>query len=56
MATRIDRRQLGRGAAASKGVDVTLGKNTKQAFEIRQMATPTALQAAILKDWLRSVQ
>ena len=34
-------------------VHVTLGRNTKQTFTIRPVATPTPLQKAILEDWLR---
>jgi predicted metalloprotease with PDZ domain len=37
-------------------VDVTLGKNVKRTFHIQPMTSTTPLQAAILKDWLRSVQ
>jgi len=32
---------------------VTLARHTKQTFKIRPMASPTALQKAILEDWLR---
>ena len=34
-------------------VRVTLARNTKQTFTIRPVASPTALQQAILDDWLR---
>ena len=33
-----------------------LARNTKQTFTIRSVASPTALQADILKDWLRRVR
>lgn len=35
-------------------LQVTLGRNMKRTFQIRPMANPTVLQAAILKDWLRN--
>ena len=35
---------------------VTLAGNVKRTFAIRQVAVPTAQQAAILEDWLRHVQ
>ena len=34
-------------------VGVTLAGNTKQTFTLRPVAAPTALQKAILEDWLR---
>ena len=37
-------------------VRVTLARNTKQTFTIRPVASPTALQTAILDDWLRRVR
>jgi predicted metalloprotease with PDZ domain len=37
-------------------LQVTLARNTKQTFKIRPAASPTALQADILKDWLRRVR
>ena len=37
-------------------VRVTLARNTKQTFTIRPVASPTALQKAILEDWLRRVR
>ena len=35
---------------------VTLAGNRKQAFTLRPLAAPTALQKAILEDWLRRVR
>jgi len=37
-------------------LQVTLARNMKQMFKIRPVASPTALQAAILEDWLRRVR
>jgi predicted metalloprotease with PDZ domain len=37
-------------------LDVTLGPNRKRTFQIRPVASPTELQSAILKDWLRPAQ
>jgi len=37
-------------------VRVTLARNTKQTFTIRPVAAPTALQKAILDDWLDRVR
>jgi len=37
-------------------LQVTLARNMKQTFKIRPVASPTALQAAILEDWLRRVR
>jgi len=37
-------------------VRATLSSNMKQTFTIRQVAAPTALQKAILEDWLRRVR
>ena len=34
-------------------LQVTLARNTKQTFTLRPAASPTALQSAILEDWLR---
>jgi len=39
-----------------RDLQATLGRNVKRTFEIRPMASTTALQAAIFKDWLRSPQ
>ena len=35
---------------------VQLGQNAKQTFSFRPMPNPSAVQAAILKDWLRTTQ
>jgi predicted metalloprotease with PDZ domain len=35
---------------------VTLARNTKQTFTIREVVSPTALQKAILEDWLRRLR
>jgi Predicted protease with the C-terminal PDZ domain len=37
-------------------VEVTLDKNVKRTFRIQPGANPSALQGAILKDWLRAAQ
>jgi predicted metalloprotease with PDZ domain len=37
-------------------LQVPLARNTKQTFRIRPVASPTALQMAILKDWLRRLR
>jgi predicted metalloprotease with PDZ domain len=41
---------------ASMDIEVTLGKNVKRTYSFEQLPTPTALQAAILKDWFRTVR
>jgi predicted metalloprotease with PDZ domain len=41
---------------AAQDVEVELGKNVKRTFSFREVNNPTALQASILKDWLRAVQ
>ena len=43
---------LARGDA-SPDVEVVLGKNHKRTFKLEPVANPGALEAAILKDWLR---
>jgi predicted metalloprotease with PDZ domain len=40
--------------ATSRSVDAVLGKNTKWTFHIAPASAPSALQRAILKDWLRA--
>jgi len=37
-------------------LQVTLARNTKQTFKFQPAASPTALQSAILEDWLRRVR
>jgi len=37
-------------------IEVKLGKNVKRAFTFEPLASPTTLQATILKDWLRTAQ
>ena len=37
-------------------LEVTLGRNSVRKYEIQQLANPTALQAAIRRDWLRASQ
>ncbi len=37
----------------TREVEVILGKKTERSFQIRPMANPTPLQAAILKGWLK---
>ena len=39
-------------SGAGQDVEVVLGKNTKREYSFRVLANPTALQSAILKDWL----
>ena len=34
-------------------VEITLGKKTERSFQIKPIADPTALQSALLGDWLR---
>ena len=41
---------------AAQDVDVELGKAVTRTYTFQAPANPTALQAAILKDWLRAVQ
>jgi C-terminal processing protease CtpA/Prc len=41
---------------AAQDVDVELAKNVKRTFSFREASNPTALQASILKDWLRAAQ
>jgi len=41
---------------AGLAVQVTLGRNTKQTFRIGPVASPSAQQSAILKDWLRQAR
>lgn len=40
----------------AQDVDVELAKNVKRTFSLREVSNPTALQAGILKDWLRPAQ
>ena len=41
---------------AAQDVDVELAPNVKRTFSFREVGNPTALQAGILKDWLRPAQ
>lgn len=41
---------------AKLDVEVELAKNVKRTFSLEPVDNPTALQAAIAKDWLRAVQ
>ncbi|HVP89885.1 MAG TPA: PDZ domain-containing protein [Terriglobales bacterium] len=43
-----------RGGHQAGDVEITLAKNTKVAYTIARAANPDSLQAAILKDWLRT--
>jgi predicted metalloprotease with PDZ domain len=47
--------RISRNGAAQE-VDVELGKNVTRTYSLQIVDTPTPLQAAILKDWLRAVQ
>jgi predicted metalloprotease with PDZ domain len=51
---RIKLRILRNGAA--QDVDVELGKAVTRTYNLQPADNPSAPQAAILKDWLRSVQ
>jgi hypothetical protein len=41
-------------SGAAQDVDVELGKAVTRTYSLRPADNPTALQAAILKDWLRA--
>ncbi len=42
--------------SAPQDVEVALGANQKRIFSIRPASNPSALEAAILKDWMRGAQ
>jgi len=43
-------------AGAAQDLEIVLAQDTKRTFAIQPMPNPDPLQAAILKDWLRSAQ
>jgi hypothetical protein len=40
-------------AGVTQDLEIVLAPNTKRAFAIQPVLNPDALQAAILKDWMR---
>ena len=41
---------------ATQDIEAELGKNFTQTYNLQVEDSPTALQTAILKDWLRAAQ